>query len=298
MNILSWNVADHNHIQKFSPNCIKYPEKFLERYQHSVNILMYYSSTQKVNIAFLSEVSQEYYEIFTEIIKNDAIIYNHYYDNIKKLLTIFFICENLEILSITPIEITDRKIDRMQIFQVEVRSEIYGNIKFDAINIHGWGDPSTRYNYLKKDLEYLSTRNSQQIICGDFNSTLSQVSTSSKENKNLQYFTFIDYRPTSYHKYILSGNNFIEKEEIYSKMDHLIITNIFSFSSLLIFPEDFTEYEYPYTCFPEENNEWPSDHTLLIYQSSQFRLNRVSTKTQTFPGREKKILVFKDPINK
>lgn len=287
MNILSWNVADHNHIQKFSPNCIKYPENYNDRYLHSINILLYYADNESINIAFLSEVTNEYYELFIKTIDDRLKIY-HYYDNSKNLLTIFFNThKNLEILSVTEHD-SEKKLDRLQIFQVAAKTEIYGNINFDVVNIHGWGDPTTRYDYLKKDFEYLSLRNTQQIICGDFNSTLTQVSSSIKKN----YFTFIDYRPTSYHKYILSGKKFIEKEEVYSKMDHLVTTGIFSFSNLDIIPEDFTEYEYPYTCFPTENNEWPSDHALLIYKSSQFRLNRIASQVT----REKKALVFKDPL--
>lgn len=287
MNILTWNVANHNHLGTYSPDCMpveKNIQNVLYRYEHSVNILLFYIRTYRVNIIFLSEVTREYYQLLSSMSSNDPGLLKIFFDEKKGLSTLFFYHTGmfLNIKGIDEVQQPNPKtMDRFTLFNVTALVQLISNvveIKFMVVNVHGWGDPLTREKYLVTDLKYLNTLPLDKIICGDFNSTLSQIVKASNMNNKIEpappgfpshvtqkYFVFIDYRPTSYHKYVKEGEKFVAKtSDIYTKTDHLLYTNSFSVQSLDVFPENFLEYEYPFNCF-KENNGWPSDHTMLIY---------------------------------
>jgi hypothetical protein len=272
MNIGNFNVANHLHLQKYG-GFIHDKENFRERYITGIRDMFEVVDRYKISIMFLSEVTSEYYEIYTSMISLDKNLQT-FFDPISGLMTIFF-CFQENHFFIEKIAqkfpFFENNVDRLQIFNVSGKDSKGDAKEFTVCNIHGYGDPLVRGKYLRNTFSFingLAEISKNIIVCGDFNSDLETMI----HNVPVNFKVFEDYRVTSYHRYILEKNGeFKEKseEDWFTKMDQLVSTPQFiDFETLHIFPPDFgddMEIGYPYAQITDYSHIWHSDHALMIY---------------------------------
>jgi hypothetical protein len=278
--IANFNVLNHLHLNKFT-KFTESTQESIDRYNYSINILLDYVYQYQIIAVALSEVTDEYYFAFTQLmnaqIEDESVLV--FYGG-SSLMTVFFNHEKLNIYDIEPVDVeynTER--DRLQIFNLIVEEDTKSK-EFTFISIHGYGLPEIREKYLYNTLAYIDQLRKGNLIrtdflcCGDFNSDLDQVTfvvnKIIKEKGMNDLHVYKNFSATSYHRYILTpSGQFKEKPKAlwYSKMDQLLYTDNLTVNSLEIVPHDFTHSEHPYIIVDgqQEHGPWPSDHTLNIY---------------------------------
>ena len=292
MNIGNFNIANHLHVQKYG-GFVHDKENFIDRYTTGIQEMFELVDSHNISIMFLSEVTQEYYEIYIVMTGGDNKYLKTFFDLASGLMTIFFCYQenHFFINSITKVfTYTPNDVDRLQIFNVFGKDTEENEKKFTVCNVHGYGDPRVRDEYLKNTFTLLNKLMSERIIsnniitCGDFNSDLVKM----LRNTPANFKVYEDYRPTSYHRYILERDGkFKEKpeDEWFSKMDQLANTSFINFNSLKIFPSDFgdsIQIGYPYALQSDSKNIWHSDHALLIYSGIFKKPMKLSAKAKDF----------------
>ena len=278
--VANFNVLNHLHLNKYT----KFQENIdisIERYIYSIKIVLNYVNMFQIFAVSLSEVTLEYYTAFNSLLKSAIRKGNIkvFYDG-KSLMTIFFKNPRIQVIKAEQVSMErDPQRDRLQIFNLQL---LFQNKYYPLtyINIHGYGLPEIREKYLYNtfilidELRHDQLINNDLLCTGDFNSDWDQVFKVLENVKNENYLIdvslFENFQPTSYHRYILDEHGqFNDKPSQlwYSKLDHLLFSQRFQVVNLSIVPNNFTYYEHPYQIIDDiqYTGQWPSDHTLNIY---------------------------------
>ena len=279
--VANFNVLNHLHLNKFT----KFSESVdqsIDRYLYAITLLLDYVDQYQISAVGLSEVTDEFHDAFVAYMKNEITAGNVtlFYEG-QSLMTVFFDNRNLRLQKISQVDVEYHPHrDRLQIFNLSIQKSGQSK-KLTFINIHGYGLPEIREKYLYNTLLYINQLrtsgviHNQLICCGDFNSDLDQVNVVAQRMFNdtgtTDFHVYQNFFSTSYHRYILTSNGeFEEKPKAlwYSKMDQLLYTDPLTVLAFERVPHDFTTSEHPYKWVNgyQEMGQWPSDHTLNIYQ--------------------------------
>lgn len=283
LTIANFNVCNHLHLNKFT-KFKESEEASINRYIYSIMTLINHVNYNKISAVSLSEVTPEYYGAFLSLLDVSIQLgFVKVFYSRKSLMTVFFDQPNLIVQDVKEIDLEyDPERDRLQVFNLMLKK---GNKthRLTYINIHGYGLPEIREKYLQNTMIFIDELRLNKIIendflcVGDFNSEWDQVNIVLENIKNQNYLLDLslhkDWRATSYHRYILDEKGqFTEKPKSlwYAKMDHLLFTGSFKVENLIIVPYDFTSSEHPYKIVKgfQVPSQWPSDHTLNIYNLS------------------------------
>ena len=276
---------DHNHLNKYS----KFRETIEEtyhRYDTSIKMLFDIIFSGRISVVGLSEVTNEYF-VELELFIEDEVAPNVVTCIREGGLVTLFINHDATISEIMEIDVdVKRERDRLQIFNFTV--DQFGQSRnMSFINIHGYGLPKIREEYLSNTLSYINTLmvsgsiHSTFICCGDFNSDLDltlRVAAKIESTLGLQLNVHKNYLPTSYHRYIWSEPDVFTSKperEWYTKMDQLLYTRDLAVYADQIEPVFFSKTSHPYVFKWDGKfgdiqvpSGWPSDHTFNIYYFS------------------------------
>jgi hypothetical protein len=258
-----FDIISFEEVTEYSFDFIFNSNKLLEKYYH-----MYVADISSPNNMDMKLVTLINKKTFSNIIdKTDE--YEKYYKNIYG----------------------EKYPSRVQIFLLNINNKY---LLYTHIHAPGIPNDNIKQNYfsalanyinikknLKKDTKIKKCRNKIKytIIVGDFNDD--RIPFINNIFTNL--YAYIDYRPTSYHQYILDKNIWYDDPIPYKKVDHLLYGDNITINSLETIcsnnnfitdshcgimykqvPYYFNDGLW-YNNYYFEDNGWPSDHTLNIY---------------------------------